>query len=496
MASLPRVPHEICDLIIDESSDSSNALKNLSLVHKSWLPRARQHLFRRLRLSEVCFKAGEFFEEGEILELPKRFAAMKECYSQFIPNAGIARFIKGFVLQADVFGVGPKFGSGIRCAAAARASLTAAHPCDLLGLEDMKHCEFLVFVENEVDPSNYHLTTDCFPFVFRSVGSAKIRCLDFQGGLFQVTQFNGFWWSSPGLNVFKHLRNCTPSLQTLCFRDLVLGVGSAINSTADVEAVLRQHIEPLTNANEAIASKRAIALRNFCYLNVDSHLIDIPLHNAILKILLFENMFISFRNLVNLALRSSSIPLFSHYSTCFCNVRSLTIFDSSADNLPDMWAYNKGRICLPALTRLQLVLSRRKSLLTLCRLILGPSTAGPIETCRRIEYPGPHSYFNLDGQRANSGSEFSRPQVEHLHIEFLLSKSKLNSELAQEENVAERIDAMLYSYLDIDDSACGPLKWITVNMLESELRESWPRTGDTGRLYQGRCDNWWDSQWW
>ncbi|KAE9397972.1 hypothetical protein BT96DRAFT_788354, partial [Gymnopus androsaceus JB14] len=48
---MSQFPQEILDLFIDQFTDSPVDLKVLSLVAKSWLPRTRKHLFRRLYIA-------------------------------------------------------------------------------------------------------------------------------------------------------------------------------------------------------------------------------------------------------------------------------------------------------------------------------------------------------------------------------------------------------------------------------------------------------------
>ena len=43
--SNPRLPAEILDYIVDHLHDTEDALRNCSLVSKSWIPRTRKHLF-------------------------------------------------------------------------------------------------------------------------------------------------------------------------------------------------------------------------------------------------------------------------------------------------------------------------------------------------------------------------------------------------------------------------------------------------------------------
>ncbi|KAE9385179.1 hypothetical protein BT96DRAFT_841056 [Gymnopus androsaceus JB14] len=50
---MSQLPQEILDLFIDHFADSPAELKALSLVAKSWLPRTRKHLFRRLYIAPL-----------------------------------------------------------------------------------------------------------------------------------------------------------------------------------------------------------------------------------------------------------------------------------------------------------------------------------------------------------------------------------------------------------------------------------------------------------
>ena len=56
---LPRPPSEIFDDIIDLLHDDRNTLKCCCLLSKSWIPRARRHLFRRIKIDGPShLKAG------------------------------------------------------------------------------------------------------------------------------------------------------------------------------------------------------------------------------------------------------------------------------------------------------------------------------------------------------------------------------------------------------------------------------------------------------
>ena len=48
--SNPHLPAEILDYIIDHLHDTEDALRNCSLVSKSWIPRTRTHLFADVKL--------------------------------------------------------------------------------------------------------------------------------------------------------------------------------------------------------------------------------------------------------------------------------------------------------------------------------------------------------------------------------------------------------------------------------------------------------------
>ncbi|KAJ3710894.1 hypothetical protein DFJ43DRAFT_1009125 [Lentinula guzmanii] len=50
------LPQEVIDRFIDELSNSIEDLRNLSLVCRSWLRRARYHLFRSITLGPQDFK--------------------------------------------------------------------------------------------------------------------------------------------------------------------------------------------------------------------------------------------------------------------------------------------------------------------------------------------------------------------------------------------------------------------------------------------------------
>ncbi|THV00175.1 hypothetical protein K435DRAFT_855017 [Dendrothele bispora CBS 962.96] len=52
-SSVPTLPQETFELIIDELRDSAEALASCSLVRRSWLPRSRHHLFRHIELNIV-----------------------------------------------------------------------------------------------------------------------------------------------------------------------------------------------------------------------------------------------------------------------------------------------------------------------------------------------------------------------------------------------------------------------------------------------------------
>ena len=48
--SLPHLPAELLDHVVDLLQDEGDALENCCLVSKSWIPRSRRHLFNRMRL--------------------------------------------------------------------------------------------------------------------------------------------------------------------------------------------------------------------------------------------------------------------------------------------------------------------------------------------------------------------------------------------------------------------------------------------------------------
>ncbi|KAJ3863140.1 hypothetical protein EV359DRAFT_21196, partial [Lentinula novae-zelandiae] len=49
--TMPDLPQELIDRFIDNFLHSIDDLKNLSLVSKSWLPRARYYIFRFITLA-------------------------------------------------------------------------------------------------------------------------------------------------------------------------------------------------------------------------------------------------------------------------------------------------------------------------------------------------------------------------------------------------------------------------------------------------------------
>ena len=51
MSTQPHLPWEICDYIIDSSHNDPGTLKQCSLVSKSWVPRAQNHLFSDITLT-------------------------------------------------------------------------------------------------------------------------------------------------------------------------------------------------------------------------------------------------------------------------------------------------------------------------------------------------------------------------------------------------------------------------------------------------------------
>lgn len=50
------IPVEICEMIIDHLRDEKAALRNCSLVCKTWLPSARFHIFQKLELAPWCIE--------------------------------------------------------------------------------------------------------------------------------------------------------------------------------------------------------------------------------------------------------------------------------------------------------------------------------------------------------------------------------------------------------------------------------------------------------
>ena len=47
--SHPRLPQEISDYVVDLLQDEHETLKQCRLISKSWIPRARMHIFRVIR---------------------------------------------------------------------------------------------------------------------------------------------------------------------------------------------------------------------------------------------------------------------------------------------------------------------------------------------------------------------------------------------------------------------------------------------------------------
>ncbi|KIK71650.1 hypothetical protein GYMLUDRAFT_33808 [Collybiopsis luxurians FD-317 M1] len=489
----PRLPQELCDLLIDESSDSSDALKTLSLVHRSWLPRARKHLFHRLHLPHRLL-----LKDKRKKVLQRRLDLMKRSWERFIQNTDIARCIKGFFLSPEEFKVGSRFG-GLPPGSLDEATCQFAyadHPCE--PSDKRIGCKFLVF-----SPwMECQFLSQVIRF-FRIALEGKetgIKSLDLLSIIFEVGELRNRD-DRAELNLFECLAECAPSLDTLCIRDMSLRKDVGDDQLASIEDVVRQAIHSPSGVNQNITNREPIPLKRF--LLSDSWNYEPELVNIVMKVLLFEHRSITFKHLVHLAITSTTIPLFAVHSIHFCNIKHLTIIDSLRDEEnepPDVWVLDKYRLDVPALERLQLVIFWHESLLTLCRLIIGPNAAEPeskVEASARIEYPGPAFDLFLDDRRPSL--DFPYPRVKHLHVEFDFAKLKTETDTdpVQEKSLAERVDAVLHSYLNLGHSDIrGPLKYISTNLPDSTLWEKWPRTRSTGKLYQGQCDSWWDSRWW
>ena len=65
--SKPPLPAELLDHVVDHLHDSEDALKNCCLVSKSWIPRARRHLFADVQLDTEALKSWkEMFPDSSV----------------------------------------------------------------------------------------------------------------------------------------------------------------------------------------------------------------------------------------------------------------------------------------------------------------------------------------------------------------------------------------------------------------------------------------------
>uniref|UniRef100_A0A0W0FNS5 Uncharacterized protein n=1 Tax=Moniliophthora roreri TaxID=221103 RepID=A0A0W0FNS5_MONRR len=87
-----RFSQELVDAFIDYSSNDTAALMNLSLISRSWAPRSRKHLFRRLELIPHQMGLQRPRRSGTVETIEhhiQRFIELCSHSESTIPNAGI-----------------------------------------------------------------------------------------------------------------------------------------------------------------------------------------------------------------------------------------------------------------------------------------------------------------------------------------------------------------------------------------------------------------------
>ncbi|KIK52159.1 hypothetical protein GYMLUDRAFT_77912 [Collybiopsis luxurians FD-317 M1] len=499
MESSECFPQEIFDLFIDQSSDSFPALKNLSLVAKSWLPQARKHLFRCLRIPRFYFYCKDQ------TDFEKQKEAMEKSFKHLFDTPEIKRCIKGFVIDTIRSSAGSRFGGPVGRRKVAMPLLNSpysASPCDpVLRVDtgiDFLCFEWGAYFEPGGPPMNGSKLVEAFRKML--LLNAGVRRIYLKNAFIYLPSSGiGTWQSqlSEGLDLFECLAGFTSSLETLCLWNITFRFNllsfiemMGVVSTPELLERLRLTLRYRNSIYSAAAGETKVAMTRL--LLGDSSEVS---RNWYLEVILFENRFLVFTNLVYLALDSTQLPLFIGRPSYLCNVRHLTVFDKDADTHPDKWAYRKCRLPLPSLSSLQLIVTRYSSLITLCRVIFGLSRVELLEDgIKRPEYPGPGFYNGVSDSIGLTPAP-ARPRVQNLHIEldidYSLNRSSITSALCA------RLDECLHSYLDFGDpELTGPVESVTVNWPDSLTHKHLPLTASTGKLRQGDGNFWWDvGQW-
>ncbi|KAE9385178.1 hypothetical protein BT96DRAFT_1026667 [Gymnopus androsaceus JB14] len=477
---MSQLPQEILDLFIDHFADSPAELKALSLVAKSWLPRTRKHLFRRLHIAPLPSYSSSKGEQ----DYADRMAALAEAFEGFLHTPEIVRCIKVVIMG--------RHGSGMfrllkqrrdsksllhRMASALKGRLQVLTsnydgPCIEPTL-NAHICALFALPSNRIEFLSYDLNVD------------RLRSQSSLANFSDILQSSRLWLKhlslqnvdiipstgSTCLDLLECIAAYAPSLETLC---LSVRLYVAIYNDLDVATFRQNAQKPGTHGLIA-----PIAMSRFCLQN------GCPSH--ILEIVLFENNHLTFKNLVYLTIEHVLISVFDKPS-CLQNLKHLTLYEHLGECFCDLSEYNAVQfhhLSLPSLTHLQLFVSHLQSMIViLCRAVLGPSKATKTSYDRMrelLEYPKNDS-VHLPAQTVEHGL--------HLHIQLLEGGLWPTS-------YCPSIDAILHSYLNIGPSElCGPVERITINRNDDLAQEYWPLTWRTGRIGPGEADFWWDRERW
>ncbi|KIK51392.1 hypothetical protein GYMLUDRAFT_50553 [Collybiopsis luxurians FD-317 M1] len=482
----PRFPQETFYLFIDESSDSTAQLKVLSLVCKSWHIRAREHLFRLFPIYQKLILDEDYQERSLRLQL------LTQSFDWLLHDRGITDLIRGIYVLPRGLEPGKKPGPLHHHA---RRDFIVDHPW---------------LQQNTFPPNKYHflvlegidLRRRTLPVILQSSINGGFKRAFFKH---PVIYFGNRGNSSSSEGPLEHLAAHAPLLETLCISNFRAeeGGGGVIQDrdTASLNN-LRQALRTLRIKDQVHG--KSVTLKQFML-----HDEGIP-RNRVLEILIFETPYLNFANLEYLAIDSTSIALLVGRSHVLRNVKHLSLFDKEPDYLPDVWAYRKAQISLPSLTTLQLILRRFQALLTLCRVILGPSDV-VCGSGNGMEYPGLPFYTSFTQQAPPPPSSFAYPQVKHLHVCFDFSKearkgavpalsvsrigatSSSGPTVTLDANLASRIDETLYSYLD---EGGGPLTSITLESSHDLPLRSFVQTNNSGKLRSDKGYDWWETRFW
>ncbi|KAF5375331.1 hypothetical protein D9757_009685 [Collybiopsis confluens] len=480
---------EIFDLFIDLFSKSPGDLKVFCLTCKSWLPRARKHLFRRLRI-EPCWMAQDqrhsFFESFQsILRNPD----IKQCIEVIFIDIFPSR-IYPFSTPAGESSVNS---SGNDSEMQVAAQGMDRYPCDLdalLGFKDVQSLSFRWGASSRALISgSYHEYVTTLANILRNF-EGRLDCLELKDVVIH-TPSERYTHMAPALNPFEAIAAFAPSLETLCFTNLsCLSYGQSTSDLSSLQSVLSRPSQAYgTAASEKIISPRRFTIQT-----------DSQCSSRLTYAILFENKFLQLSKLVNLAIEARQIPLFVAKPEVLRSVKHLTLSNTSVygparDDSPDQWSYDKARMALPSLETLQFVVNGTGSLLTLCRTIFGPSNAFPITTDPRYftgEFPGDQFYIDIPPAPPTPTpflSPFNHRSGLSLHIEFPIKNWTVDRSLAQ------RTDATLKGYLNLGTpDSDGPLESVSVN--KEYMTVLWPLTSATKRLSVQKGDIWWDSTFW